>query len=148
MKKKSEWKKEERKKEKKKRGYIKKGSKKGSESEPASSTHIKGCLVCTPLSCGTILQQKNVSPHGSTQPCSRMLANPCQKSHPLLALHSVTSSPNARKEEECSSYNLELCYSTQFGTCSYAKKGDILCTSNPKALWQQIMPPRSMVSTH
>ena len=29
-----------------------------------------------------------------------------------------------------------------------AKKGDVLCTSNPKALCQQIMPPRSTVSTH
>ena len=51
-------KKKKEKKEKKKRGYIKKGSKKGSESEPASSTHIKGCLVCTPSSCGITLQQK------------------------------------------------------------------------------------------
>ena len=36
--------------------------KEGSESEPASSTHIKGCLVCTTLSCGITLQQKNISP--------------------------------------------------------------------------------------
>ena len=48
-----------------------------------------------------------------------------------------TSSPNTRKEEECSPYDPGLCYSILFGTCSYAKKGDILCTSNLKALCQQ-----------
>ena len=58
------------------------------------------------------------------------------------------AAPTHAKEKECSSYDLGLCYSTLFGTCSYAKKGDVLCTSNPKALCQQIMPPRSMVSTH
>ena len=71
--------------------------KEGSESEPASSTYIKGCLVCTPSRCGITLQQKNISPPGSTQPCSRALAKPCHNSHPLPALHSVASSPNARK---------------------------------------------------
>ena len=143
-------KKKENKKREKKRVYIKKRGvrKEGSESEPASSTHIKGYLVCTPSSYGITLQQKNISPLGSTQPCSRTLAKPCHNSHPLPALHSVASSPNARKEEECSSYDPRLCYSTSFGTCSYAKKGDVFCTSNPKALCQQIMPLRSMVSTH
>lgn len=63
-------------------------------------------------------------------------------------LHSITSSPNTLKEEECTSYDPGLCYSTSFRTCSYAKKGDILCTSNPKALRQRIMLPRSMVSTY
>ena len=122
--------------------------KEGSESEPASSTHIKGYLMCTPSSCGITLQQKNISPPGSTQPCSRALAKPCHNSHLLPTLHSVASSPNACKEEEYSPYNPGLCYSTLFGTCSYAKKGDVLCTTNPKALCQRIMPPRSMVSTH
>ena len=138
------------KKEKKKRVYINKRGvrKEGSESEPASSTHIKGCLVCTPSSCGITLQQKNISPPSSTKPCSRALAKPCHNSHPLPALHSVASSPNTCKEEECSSHDPGLCYSTPFGTCSYAKKGDVLCTSNPKALCQQIMQPRFMVSTH
>jgi hypothetical protein len=61
-------------------------------------------------------------------------------------LHSVASSPNAyAKQEECSSYDPGLCYSTPFGTCSYVKKGDIPCTSNPKVLCQRIVPPRSMV---
>ena len=123
-------------------------SKEGSVSKRARSTKVKGCQVCMPLSCGTTLQQKNISPPGSTQPCSRALAKPCHNSHLLPALHSVASSPNACKEEECSSYDLRLCYSTSFGTCSYAKKGDVFCTSNPKALCQQIMPPRSTVSTH
>jgi hypothetical protein len=58
----------------------------------------------------------------STQRCSRMLAKSCHNSHPLPTLHSVASSPNARKEEECSSYDPGLCYSTPFGTCSYACK--------------------------
>ena len=101
--------------------------------------------MCTPSSCGITLQQKNISPPGSTQPCSRALAKPCHNSHLLPALHSVASSPNACKEEECSSYDPGLCYSTPFGTCSYVKKGDIPCTSNPKVLCQRIVPPRSMV---
>ena len=81
----------------------------------------------------------------STQLYSRTLTKPCHNSYPLPALHSVISSPNARKEEECSSYDPGLCYSTPFGTCSYVKKGDIPCTSNPKVLCQRIVPPRSMV---
>ena len=46
-----------RKRERKKEGVYKKRRvrKEGSESEPASSTHIKGCLVCTPSSCGITL---------------------------------------------------------------------------------------------
>ena len=154
-KKKSEWKKyiyikekKEKRKREKKRVYINKRGvrKQGSESEPASSTHVKGCLVCTPSCCGITLQRKNILPPGSTQPSSRTLAKPCHNSHPLPALHIVVSS--TRKEKECSPHDLGLCYSTPFGTCSYAKKGDVLCTSNPKALCQQIMQPRFMVSTH
>ena len=51
-------KKKEKEREKKKRVYIKKGGvrKEGSESELASSTHVKGYLVCTPSSCGITLQ--------------------------------------------------------------------------------------------
>ena len=56
-------------------------------SKPASSTDY-----------GITLQQKNISPPGSTQPCSRAPAKPCHNSHPLPALHSVASSPNARKK--------------------------------------------------
>ena len=145
-------KKRKRKREEKRRGftYIKKRGlrKEGSESELASSAHIKGCLVCTPSSCRITLQQKNILPPGSTQPSSRTLEKPCHNSHPLPALHSITSIPNACKEEECSSYDLGICYSTLFGTCSFAKKRDVLCTSNPNALCLWIMPPRSMVSTH
>ena len=44
------------------------------------------------------------------------------------------AAPTHAKEEECSSYDIGLCYSNPFGTCSYAKKGDILCTSNPKSI--------------
>ena len=144
----SEKKRKKRKREKKREGiYKKRGEWKG-VSELAGSTHIEGYLMCTPSSCGITLQQKNISPPGSTQPCSRVLAKPCHNSHLLPALHSVASSPNACKEEECSSYDPRLCYSTSFGTCSYAKKGDVFCTSNPKALCQQIMPPRCTVSTH
>ena len=55
------------------------------------------------------------------------------------------AAPTHAKEEECSSYDPGLCYSTPFGTCSYVKKGDIPCTSNPKVLCQRIVPPRSMV---
>ena len=58
------------------------------------------------------------------------------------------AAPTHAKEEECSSYDTGLCYSNPLGTCSYAKKGDVLCTSNPKALCQQIMPSSSTVSTH
>ena len=58
------------------------------------------------------------------------------------------AAPTHAKEEECSSYDIGLCYSNPFGTCSYAKKGDVLCTSNSNALCLWIMPPRSMVSTH
>ena len=90
--------------------------------------------MCTPSSCGITFQQKNISPPASTKPYSRALAKPCHNSHLLPALHSVANSPNARKEEECSSYDPGFCYSTPFGTCSYAKKGDILCTSNPKSI--------------
>ena len=61
--------------------------------------------MCTPSSCGITLQQENISPPGSTQPCSRVLAKPCHNSHLLPALHSIASSPNACKEEECSSYD-------------------------------------------
>ena len=71
--------------------------KEGSESEPASSTHIKGCLVCTPSRCGITLQKKIILPPGSTQPSSHTLAKPCHNSHLLPALHSAASSPNARK---------------------------------------------------
>ena len=88
------------------------------------------------------------SPPGSTQPCSRELAKPCHNSHPLPALHSVANSPNTRKEEECSSFDPGLCYSTSFGTCSYEQKEVYFAPPIPKALCQRIMPPRSMVSTH
>ena len=71
-------KKKEKKKEKEKKRVYKKGGvrKEESESEPAGSTHIEGYLMCTPSSCGITLQQKNISPLGSTQPCSCALAKP------------------------------------------------------------------------
>ena len=94
-------KKRKKKKEREKKRVYKKGGvrKEESESEPAGSTLIEGYLMCTPSSCGITLQQKNISPPGSTQPCSRVLAKPCHNSHLLPALHSVASSPNARKRK-------------------------------------------------
>ena len=111
--------------------------------------HISKTVLCACLQAVALhFSRKNLSPLCSTPPCSRALVKPCYNSHPLPALHSIASSPNACKEEEYSPYDPGLCYSTLFGTCSYAKKGDVLCTTNPKALCQRIMPPRSMVSTH
>ena len=122
--------------------------KEGSESEPASSTHIKGCPVCTPSRCGITLQQKNVSPPSSTQPCSHALAKlaitpiNCQ-----LCIASLAAPMHAKKR------NVPLTIRgfvtpPHLAHAHIAKKGDVLCTSNPKALCQRIMPPRSMVSTH
>jgi hypothetical protein len=90
----------ENKKREKKRVYIKKRGvrKEGSESEPASSTHIKGYLVCTPSSYGITLQQKNISPLGSTQPCSRALAKPCiTLIHCQLCIASLAAPTHAKK---------------------------------------------------
>ena len=56
--------------------------KEGSESELASSTHIKGCLVCTPSSCGITLQQKNISP-----PAPPNLALACLQSLAITPIH-------------------------------------------------------------
>ena len=60
-------------------------------------------------------------------------------------LHSVASSPNARKRRGMLLLWSRALLLTPFGTCSYVKKGDIPCTSNPKVLCQRIVPPRSMV---
>ena len=54
--------------------------------------------MCTPSRCGITLQQKNVLPPSSTQPCSRTLAKPCHNSHPLPALHSVLAAPAHAKK--------------------------------------------------
>ena len=54
--------------------------------------------MCTPSSCGITLQQKNISPFGSTQPCSRALQSlaitliRCQ-----LCIASLASSTHAKK---------------------------------------------------
>ena len=72
--------------------------KEGSESELASSTLIKGCLVCPPSSCGIALQQKNILPLGSTQPCSRALAKPCiTLIHCQLCIASLAAPTHAKK---------------------------------------------------
>ena len=122
--------------------------KEGSESELASYTHVKGYLV----------HALKLWQYTSAEKTFRHLAPPNLALARLQSL-AITlircqlciaslAAPMHAKEEECSSYNPGLCYSTLIGTCSYAQKGDVLCTSNPKALCQRIKPPWSMVSTH
>ena len=128
-------KREKNKKERKKEGIYKKWEweRKGVRVSQLA-LHTSKAVLCARLQAVALhFNGKNISPPGSTQPCSHTLAKSCHNSHPLPTLHSVASSPNTCKEEECSSYDLGPCYSTLFGTCSYAKKGDVLCTSNPKA---------------
>ena len=101
--------------------------------------------MCTPSSCGITLQQKNISPPA---PPNLTLAHLQSLAITLIRCQLCIVSlatPTHAKEKECSSYDQGICYSTPFGTCSYVKKGDIPCTSNPKVLCQRIVPPRSMV---
>jgi len=90
-----------RKKREKKRGYIykKKGTEKGREWEWASWLYIHQRLFC--VHTFKLWHYTSAEKHFtaySTQPYSRALAKPCHNSHPLLALHSVVSSPTHAKK--------------------------------------------------
>jgi len=62
--------------------------------------HLSNAVLCARLQAVSLhfSRKKNISPPGSTQPCSHALAKPSHNSHPLPTLHSVASSPNARKK--------------------------------------------------
>jgi len=62
--------------------------------------HLSNAVLCARLQAVSLhfSGKKNISPPGSTQPCSHALAKPSHNSHPLPTLHSVASSPNARKK--------------------------------------------------
>ena len=102
-----------------------------------------------PLSCGTTLQQKNISPPGSTQPCSRARLQSlaitiirCQ-----LCIASLAAPTHAQRRGMLLFWSGALLLYPVWHML-ICMKVDVPCTSNPKALCQWIMPPRFVVSTH
>ena len=104
----------------KKRVYIKKGGvrKEGSESELDSCTHVKGYLVhALKLWQYTSAEKtfRHLAPHNLALARLQSLAITLIRCQLCIA---SLAAPMHAKEEECSSYDPGLCYSTLIGTCS------------------------------